>query len=99
MLKLNTNAGEPKSQPAETRMWPKPGRRSLRLNPGRDQKKQWNQFVKNAVVETVIQNYVADNHPDRHLKAKKGRTLEGEQSNCKTLLLYRSFRLNAIEHG
>jgi len=40
------------------------------------------------IVARVIQKYVDENYPDRYLRPRIGRTLEGEQGNCKTLLLY-----------
>jgi hypothetical protein len=41
-----------------------------------------------ATVEVVIQKYIDDKFPDRYLQPRTGRTLEGEQANCETLLLY-----------
>lgn len=41
-----------------------------------------------ATVAEVIRIYVEANFPDRYLKPRPGRTLEGEKSNCETLLEY-----------
>ena len=41
-----------------------------------------------ATIEAVIRKYVEDTYPDRYLKPRVGRTLEGERANCETLLLY-----------
>jgi len=36
----------------------------------------------------VIKTYVAGNYPDRYLKPRTGRTLEGEKSHCEALLTH-----------
>lgn len=39
-------------------------------------------------VEAVIRKYVENRYPNRYLKPRTGRTLEGEKSNCETILEY-----------